>query len=241
MEAWRVIEHKRYSTFTRSLIAVALEIFERHVVGPLQCNCYLVGDPTTKRAIVIDPGDDADVLAESIARRGLTIDAIVATHAHFDHVLAAESLRELTGAPFYLHDSDRVLLDWMGESVRIFLGVEGGPPPDVDSSADEGDVLKAGSCELEVVHTPGHSPGSISLVGDGVVFSGDTLFAGSIGRTDLPGGDTNALLNAVRSKLFEFDDDTPVHPGHGPATTIGGERRHNPFVGTGGRLWTPPS
>lgn len=220
---------------------MALEIFDHHVVGPLQCNCYIVGDVAEDRAIVIDPGDDADVLAESIAERGLTVDAIVATHAHFDHVLAAQRLRELTGAPFYLHDSDRVLLDWMQESVRIFLGIEGGPPPDVDSSANEGDVLTAGSSDLEIVHTPGHSPGSISLVGDGIVFSGDTLFAGSIGRTDLPGGDSRALLDAVRNKLFEFDDDTPVYPGHGPATTIGQERRYNPFVGTAGRLWIPPS
>jgi glyoxylase-like metal-dependent hydrolase (beta-lactamase superfamily II) len=218
-----------------------LEIFDHHVVGPLQCNCYIVGDREANRAIVIDPGDDADVLAESVAEHGLTVDAIVATHAHFDHVLAAQRLRELTGASFYLHDSDRVLLDWMQESVRIFLGVEGGPPPDVDSSASEGDVLSAGSSELEIVHTPGHSPGSISLVGDDVVFSGDTLFAGSIGRTDLPGGDSRALLDAVRGKLFEFDDDTRVYPGHGPVTTIGQERRYNPFVGTAGGLWTPPS
>lgn len=220
---------------------MALEIFAHHVVGPLQCNCYIVGDREANRAIVIDPGDDADVLAESIAKHGLTVDAIVATHAHFDHLLAAQRLRELTGASFYLHDSDRVLLDWVQESVRIYLGVDGGPPPDVDSSASEGDVLSAGSSELEIVHTPGHSPGSISLVGDDVVFSGDTLFAGSIGRTDLPGGDTRALLDAVRGKLFEFDDDTHVYPGHGPVTTIGQERRYNPFVGTAGRLWIPPS
>jgi hydroxyacylglutathione hydrolase len=220
---------------------MAFEIFERHVVGPLQCNCYIVGDRAAKRAIVIDPGDDADLLAASIAEHGLTVDAIVATHAHFDHVLAAQKLRELTGAPFYLHDADRVLLDWMQESVRIFLGVEGGPPPDVDSSAAEGDLLRVGSSELEIVHTPGHSPGSISLVSEGVVFSGDTLFAGSIGRTDLPGGDSSALLDAVVSKLFEFDDDTPVYPGHGPETTIGQERRYNPFVGSTGGLWVPPS
>jgi hydroxyacylglutathione hydrolase len=220
---------------------VGLEIFERHVVGPLQCNCYIIGDRAAKRAIVVDPGDDADLLADSIAGHGLTVDAIVATHAHFDHVLAAQKLRELTGAPFLLHDDDRVLLDWLQESVRIFLGVEGGPPPEVDSSASEGDVLKVGTFELEVIHTPGHSPGSIALVADGVVFSGDTLFAGSIGRTDLPGGDSAALVNAVRGKLFELDDDTPVYPGHGPETTIGTERRYNPFVGTSARLWIPPS
>jgi hydroxyacylglutathione hydrolase len=220
---------------------VPLEIFDHRVVGPLQCNCYIVGDAATKRAIVIDPGDDADQLARSVVEKDLTVDAIVATHAHFDHVLAAQRLRELTGAPFYLHDDDRVILDWLQESVRIFLGIESGPPPDVDSSAGEGETLTAGAAELQIVHTPGHSPGSISLIGDGLVFSGDTLFAGSIGRTDLPGGDADALIKSVGAKLFELDDDVPVYPGHGPATTIGQERRYNPFVGTAGRLWIPPS
>ncbi|MGH2729509.1 MAG: MBL fold metallo-hydrolase, partial [Actinomycetota bacterium] len=190
-----------------------LEIFAHRVVGPLQCNCYVVGDPKTKEAIVIDPGDDADGIAEDIAAKGLTVTAIVATHAHFDHVLAAERLRALTGAPFYLHDLDRPLLDWLQESVRTFLGVDVDPPPEVDSSIAEGDKLKAGEVELEVLHTPGHSPGSVSLVGDTAVFAGDTLFAGSVGRTDLPGGDTDALVKAVKSKLFALEDDLPVYPG----------------------------
>jgi hydroxyacylglutathione hydrolase len=220
---------------------VGLEIFAHHVVGPLQCNCYIVGDSETKQVVIIDPGDDAARLAESLVAQELTVTAIVATHAHFDHILAAEELRELTGAPFFLHDADRVLLDWMQESVRLFLGTESGPPPEVDVSAGEGDKLKAGSVELEVLHTPGHSPGSISLAAGDYLFSGDTLFADSVGRTDLPGGDTNALVASVKSKLFEFDDDTPVYPGHGPATTVGRERRHNPFVGSESRLWLPPT
>lgn len=220
---------------------MGLEIFAHHVVGPLQCNCYVVGDSESKKVVVIDPGDEAARLAESLAANELTVTAIVATHAHFDHILAAQELRELTGAPFYLHDADRVLLDWMQESVRLFLGTEVGPPPDVDTSAHEGDKLTAGSIELEVLHTPGHSPGSISLAAENALFSGDTLFAGSVGRTDLPGGDTEALVAAVRNKLFEFDDDIPVYPGHGPATTVGRERRHNPFVGTASQLWLPPT
>ncbi len=188
---------------------------------------------------MIDPGGDADDLADVISQAGLTVRALVATHAHFDHIVAAERLRELTGAPFHMHREDKPLLDWFQESGKVFLGVDLAPPPEVDSDADEGDTLSAGSSTLQVLHTPGHSPGSISLVGEGVVFSGDTLFAGSIGRTDLPGGDTDALLGSVRAKLFVLDPETPVLPGHGPATTIGHEQRHNPFFGGSGGLWAP--
>lgn len=217
-----------------------MQIFDHLVVGPLQCNCYIVGDAATKEAIVIDPGDDADRLAESIAAKGLTVTAIVATHAHFDHVVAAERLRALTGAPFYLHADDKPLLAWVQESGRMFLGIDLPPPPEVDTEAREGDRLVAGAVGLEIVHTPGHSPGSISLVTDGAVFSGDTLLAGSIGRTDLPGGDTQALLDAVRDKLFRLSPDLDVFPGHGPRTTLGHEQDSNPFVGRGSRMWLPP-
>ena len=213
-----------------------LKLFAHRVVGPLACNCYVVGDEVTRQAIVIDPGDDAEELAAEIVRQELTITAIVATHAHFDHIVAAERLRALTGAPFLLHDEDRPLLGWMQESGRLFLGVELPPPPEVDTPAREGDHISAGGVELEVIHTPGHSPGSISLAGPGALFSGDTLFAGSIGRTDLPGGDTKALLDAVRSKLFALDESLAVYPGHGPATTLGAERADNPFVGDNARF-----
>lgn len=217
-----------------------MEIFEHLVVGPLQCNCYIVGDPESKEAIVIDPGDDADRLAELLAAKGLKVTAIVATHAHFDHIVAAGRLRELTGAPFYLHGDDKPLLSWMQESGRMFLGLELPAPPEVDTETREGDRLVAGAVQLEVVHTPGHSPGSISLVTQGAVFSGDTLFAGSIGRSDLPGGDTQALLDAVKDKLFRLDPELPVYPGHGPATTLGEEQESNPFVGRTSGVWLPP-
>jgi hydroxyacylglutathione hydrolase len=218
---------------------LSLEIFDHRVVGALACNCYVVGDPATRLAVIIDPGDDADEIAESVAQKDLTITAIVATHAHFDHVLAAERLRELTGAPFMLHSEDKPVLEWLQASGRLFLGVELPPPPEVDSSIGEGDKISAGDVELEVLHTPGHSPGSISLVAGEAVFSGDTLFARSVGRTDLPGGDTDALVAAVQNKLFKLEDDLPVYPGHGPATTLGEEKVHNPFVGTGARMWLP--
>ena len=213
-----------------------MKLFLHRAVGPLACNCYVVGEEATRLAIVIDPGGDAEELATEITEQRLIITAIVATHAHFDHIIAAERLRALTGAPFILHDDDRPLLDWMQESGRLFLGVELPPPPEVDTSAKEGDHITAGEVALEVVHTPGHSPGSISLVAPDVVFSGDTLFASSIGRTDLPGGDGQALLDAVRSKLFTLDGDLAVYPGHGPTTTLETERAHNPFVGDNARF-----
>ena len=169
---------------------MALEIFWHSEVGPLACNCYIVGDPATKEAIVIDPGGDIQVILDALAEKELRVTAIVATHAHFDHLVAAGELRAATGAPFHMHKEDRPLLDWYQESGRLFLGIELPPPPEVDTDAGEGDLIKAGSEKLEVIHTPGHSPGSISLATPGIVFSGDTLFAQGVGRTDLPGGDT---------------------------------------------------
>ncbi|MFP5352638.1 MAG: MBL fold metallo-hydrolase [Actinomycetota bacterium] len=218
-----------------------MEIFDHQVVGPLGCNCFIVGDPATKQAIVIDPGGDAERIVATLVDRELTVTAIVATHAHFDHLVAAEALREQTGAPFYMHDSDKPLLDWYEESGRMFLGIELGAPPAVDTGASEGDLLTAGGVQLEVIHTPGHSPGSISLIAPDAVFSGDTLFAGSIGRSDLPGGDADTLLGVIRSKLLTLDDTVAVYPGHGPATTIGQERRSNPFVGERSGMWFPPN
>ena len=213
---------------------MAFEVFFHREVGPLACNCYVIGDPQTREAIVVDPGGDASELAALLAADQLRVVQIVATHAHFDHLIAAQELRMLTGAPFRLHASDGGLLDWYLESGRLFLGVELPPPPELDATLDEGDTLKAGALELEVLHTPGHSPGSISLVGPDHVFSGDTLFASSIGRSDLPGGDDALLRKMIRGKLFELGDGVIVHPGHGPATTIGAERRSNPFVGDSG-------
>jgi len=209
---------------------MSLQIYEHLVVGALQCNCYLVGDPQTLDAIVIDPGDDPlDILAAA-AKHSLQIKAIVATHAHFDHVLGAALLRARTGAPFHLHEGDITLLHWMGRSMEYFLGIEGPEAPEVDHKLGDGDQLSAGSVALEVLHTPGHSPGSISLYSaDEMVFSGDTLFAESIGRTDLPGGDQQQELDSITQRLFPLGD-LPVYPGHGPSTTIGHEKLYNPFL-----------
>jgi len=218
---------------------MSLAMFWHREVGPLACNCYVVGDDATKEAIVIDPGGDASALIEVLVELELRVTAIVATHAHFDHLIAAEAVRAHTGAPFYMHRDDRPLLDWFQESALMFLGMETGPPPEVDNDLSEGDLLKAGAAELTILHTPGHSPGSVVLVGDAAVFSGDTLFAGSVGRTDLPGGDTQTLIDAVKHKLFTLGSDLAVYPGHGPATTLERERASNPFVGERARgVWS---
>jgi hydroxyacylglutathione hydrolase len=216
---------------------VTLEIFYHREVGPLACNCYVVGDPQSSEAIVIDPGGDAADIVAAIDERKLRVTAIVATHAHFDHLIAAEVVRAHTGAPLYLHDADRPLLDWFQESGLMFLGMKLPPPPAIDTSPSEGDRISAGTAELVVVHTPGHSPGSISLIGDTAVFPGDVLFADSIGRSDLPGGDTDTLVASIHGKLFSLADDLPVYPGHGPPTTIGKERELNPFVGSAGGMF----
>lgn len=212
-----------------------MKIFLHREVGPLACNCYVVGDGLAKEAIVVDPGGDADALLEEISSLGLVVTAIVATHAHFDHLIAAERIREVTGAPFHLHRQDGPLLDWYEESGLLFLGVRLPPPPEVDTRPEEGDELAAGSARLQVLHTPGHSPGSISLLGRGedgpVLFGGDLLFAGSVGRTDLPGGDSRTLTEVIRSKVFPLGDEAVVYPGHGPKTTVARERSTNPFVG----------
>ncbi|MGQ0679112.1 MAG: MBL fold metallo-hydrolase [Actinomycetota bacterium] len=218
-----------------------LKIYDRLSVGPLACNCYILGDPDTLVAIVVDPGDDAGVILSVLEEHRLSLSLTVATHAHFDHVLAAGALRQATGAPFYLHNDDEDLLSWVPASLELFLGRPGGEAPVADQLLRDGEELSTGGLSLTVVHTPGHSPGSISLIGgrgDGtVLFSGDTLFAGSIGRTDLPGGDGHQLIKSVRQRLFPLGD-LPVHPGHGAPTTLDRERISNPFVGEGARFWS---
>ena len=201
-------------------------------VGALQVNCYVLGCETTRQAIVIDPGDEAEAILATLGQHGLTLTRILATHGHFDHLLACRELQERTGAPFYLHPADRPLVATLRRTCMAWLGYDPGPPPDIAGDLTPGETIRAGDIALEVRHTPGHSPGSVALVDHAghCAFTGDALFAGSIGRTDLPGGDMRTLLASIRSQILTLPDDFAVLPGHGEASTVGDERRGNPFL-----------
>jgi len=201
-------------------------------VGTLACNCSIVGDEATGEAIVIDPGDDIERVQEILARHGLRARYIVATHAHIDHVAGIEKLQRASGAAVLLHEGDLPLYQNLAMQAA-WLGVRPPGTVEVDQFLREGDALRWGSLQLEVLHTPGHSPGSLSLHLSGEhrrIFSGDTLFQGSIGRTDLWGGSFDQILRSIHETLLRFPDETPVFPGHGPSTTIGEERECNPFL-----------
>jgi glyoxylase-like metal-dependent hydrolase (beta-lactamase superfamily II) len=226
-------------------------------VGMLQCNCSIIGDPATREALVVDPGDEVNRILDLLGRHKLTVKAIVSTHAHIDHVGGLSKLHQYTGAPVLMHRDDLPLYQAM-EMQASFLGVMPPELTDVDQLLKEGDVLRWGSFEAQVLHTPGHTPGSVSLylphnAGKITVpaeegstatpdeagkislrapqlFSGDTLFAGSIGRTDLWGGSMDEIMDSLRTKLMHLPDETIVHPGHGPVTSIGNERHLNPFL-----------
>ncbi|MFW5936518.1 MAG: MBL fold metallo-hydrolase [Desulfosalsimonas sp.] len=198
-------------------------------VGPIQANCYILGCERTKTAAVIDPGDDADKILMKLAEDSLTVKYIINTHGHFDHVGGNAQLKKATGGDLVIHQADAPMLADLGRAAGAFgLSAENSPSP--DQTVDDGDVISFGDISLQVLATPGHSPGGISLHTDGMVFVGDTLFAGSIGRTDLPGGDYNTLISSIKSKLLPLGDDTIVYTGHGPETTIGREKRANPFL-----------
>ncbi len=201
----------------------------RLIVGPLQVNCFILADEKTKEAVVIDPGDDAGEILKVIRDKGLKVKYIVNTHAHFDHVGANRAVKEATGAELLLHEGDAPLLASAAKQSSAF-GMNPVSSPPADRYVSHGDVITAGEISLKVLHTPGHSPGGICLLGDGMVFTGDALFAGSIGRTDLFGGDLMTLIRAIRENLMTLPDDTNVFSGHGPASTIGYERKENPFL-----------
>ncbi|MDI6869982.1 MAG: MBL fold metallo-hydrolase [Bacillota bacterium] len=183
------------------------------LVGVLGTNCYLVSDPESREMLVIDPGAEAERILAAIRAGGVKVAAIVNTHGHWDHIGANGEVKEATGAPLLIHEADAGITS---------------PPADRLLHGEE--ELPLGRFKLRVIHTPGHSPGSICLYLPGVLFSGDTLFAESVGRTDLPGGSLSQLVSSIREKLFVLPDETVVHPGHGPSTTVGEERSLNPYV-----------
>jgi hydroxyacylglutathione hydrolase len=200
-------------------------------VGMLGCNCSVIGDEISREAIVIDPGDDVSKIIAIVERNHLTVKMIVITHAHIDHIGGAEKLRAHTGAPVYMHEADKMLSDRL-DMQAAWLGIKTPRDPGIDKPAREGDIIRAGSIEAHVLHTPGHTPGSISLYLplENKIIAGDTLFQGSVGRTDLPGGDTAQISRSIRAKLYTLPEETIVFPGHGDTTTIGEEKRHNAFV-----------
>ena len=202
-------------------------------VGLLQENCYIFGCSRTRRAVIIDPGDNARAILRVVDQQALKIERIINTHAHFDHVMAVAAIKAATDAPFYLHELDLPVLHELPERVRLWLDMEVDPLDDPDGYLNHGDRIAVGDEELEVRFTPGHAPGHVVFVHHAgrQVFVGDTLFRDSIGRFDLPGADGPTLLASIRTQLLSLPDDYTVYPGHGPATTIGYEREHNPYVG----------
>ena len=199
-------------------------------LGDFQTNCYLVGSEATKEGLVIDPGSDPLVILDQVRRLDLVIKLIVNTHAHVDHVMAIESVKRAFDAKFALHADELPILEQAPASYAAWFGKPINPVPKPDILLVDGDIIEVGDVKLTVIHTPGHSPGGICLYTEGVVFSGDTLFNFGIGRTDFPGGDHRTLLDSIAKRLFSLPDDTVVLPGHGPDTTIGEERRGNPFL-----------
>jgi hydroxyacylglutathione hydrolase len=205
-------------------------IIKTLVVGPIMANSFILGCEETHEAAVIDPGDEADRILLALAESSLRAKFIINTHGHLDHVGANKRLKEITGAPILIHPLDAPMLNQVASSAAAWgLAAENSPPP--DREIEDGDEVTFGNIMLRVIHTPGHTPGGISLSTDQEVFVGDTLFAGSIGRTDFPGGSFQTIKKSIRQKLFALDDEVTVYPGHGPTTTIGEERRTNPFVG----------
>ena len=203
-------------------------IVKKLVVGPFASNCYIIGSESNKEGAIIDPGAEAEEILKNVKDLGLNIKFIVLTHGHIDHIGALKEVKETTGAEVAIHTDEAKSLH--ERSLATVFGLSYPPPPPPDRLLKGGDSIDIGDLHLLVVHTPGHSPGGICLLGEGVVFSGDTLFNFGIGRYDLPGGSGSQLMDSIHTKLMVLPDNTIVYPGHGPATTIGTERRGNPFL-----------
>jgi glyoxylase-like metal-dependent hydrolase (beta-lactamase superfamily II) len=202
-------------------------ILETLALGDYQVNCYIYASETGRKGFVIDPGDEADFILKRVKELGLGIPYIILTHGHPDHTGALKQVRENTGAQLAIHGSDApILKDKLLHSLLGFRHSDVVP----DRLLGDGETIKAGELDLEVIHTPGHTPGGICLLGEGIVFTGDTLFNMGIGRTDLLGGDAHLLMASIHDRLLSLPDETIVYPGHGPSSTIGDERQSNPFL-----------
>lgn len=205
--------------------------FKNITVTDFMTNCFIVWDEETKEGLVLDPGGDADRILREIKNEGIKIVGIVITHAHIDHVGALGAIKDATGAEIMMHTAELPVLKFSSKMGSMF-GVRIEQPPEPDRLLSEGDIINFGKYSLKVIDTPGHSPGGISLIAsDGITcFSGDSLFAQSIGRTDLPGGDYDTLISSIKNKILPLGDMVQVYPGHGPATTVATEKRFNPFL-----------
>lgn len=211
-------------------------VIKHLTTGPLQVNTYIVGDEATGDAVIIDPGGNASEILRLVEEAGLTLQRIINTHAHFDHVGGVQPLKEAAGVPFALHRDDLPILENYSSQLAYF-GASGGEPPAVDEYLEAGQEIEVGETVLRVLFTPGHSPGHVTFVHDDpessegpVAFSGDVLFQRSIGRFDLPGGNYERLMRSIREELLPLGDKTVIYPGHGPSTTIGEEKKHNPYL-----------
>lgn len=212
-------------------------IHEAIVVGPFACNCHILADEETKEAVIIDPGDQPEGILDVVRDLGATVKTLLHTHCHLDHITGTRKVKEETGAKIIIHEADRGLYENLKEqyagTFKLFgfnLGTGAEPLP-VDATLADGDEIAVGKQKIRVMHTPGHTPGSCCFHAGDVLFSGDTLFRGSIGRTDLWGGDADQEIASIRGKIFALDKDTIVYPGHGPATRVAIEKKTNPFAG----------
>jgi len=203
-------------------------ILEKLVVGPLEVNCYIFGDENGE-VVVIDPGAEGERIIAFIEERGYRPRCIINTHCHIDHIRANADVKGKYNIPILVHKEDAPILT-SPQDAELEEMIGGKPSPPADRLLSEGDEIKVGSFTLKVIHTPGHTPGGISLLFDDGVFTGDTLFAGGVGRTDLPGGSWDTLVSSIREKLLVLPDSLPIYPGHGPSSTIGEEKRYNPFL-----------